>query len=38
MHSIFIQRGELDELGGVVLDPAFVDFPLPYQHKSEAKP
>jgi hypothetical protein len=38
MHSIYIQRGELGELGGVVLDPASVDFPLPYQHQSEAKP
>jgi hypothetical protein len=38
MHSISIQRGELGELGGVVLDPATVDFLLPYQHQSEAKP
>jgi hypothetical protein len=38
MHSICIQRGELGELGGVVLDPASVDFLLPYQHQSEAKP
>jgi hypothetical protein len=38
MHSISIQRGELGELGGVVLDPASVDFPLHYQHQSEAKP
>jgi hypothetical protein len=38
MHSISIQRGELGELGRVVLDPASVDFPLPYQHQSEAKP
>ena len=38
MHSISIQRGELGELGPVVLDPASVDFPLPYQHQSEAKP
>jgi hypothetical protein len=38
MHSISIQRGELGELGGVVLDPASVDFLLPYQHQSEAIP
>jgi hypothetical protein len=38
MHSICIQRGELGELGGVVLDPASIDFLLPYQHQSEAKP
>jgi hypothetical protein len=38
MHSISIQRGELGELGPVVLDPASVDFLLPYQHQSEAKP
>jgi hypothetical protein len=38
MHSISIQRGELGELGRVVLDPASVDFTLPYQHQSEAKP
>jgi hypothetical protein len=38
MHSISIQRGELGELGGVVLDPASVDFPFPYQHQSKAKP
>jgi hypothetical protein len=38
MHSISIQRGELGELGRVVLDPASVVFPLPYQHQSEAKP
>jgi hypothetical protein len=38
MHSISIQRGELAELSGVVLDPASVDFPLPYQHQSKAKP
>jgi hypothetical protein len=34
MHSISIQRGELGELGPVVLDPASVDFLLPYQHQS----
>jgi hypothetical protein len=38
MHSISIQRGELGELGPVVLDPTSVDFLLPYQHQSEAKP
>jgi hypothetical protein len=38
MHSIPIQRVELGELDGVMLDPASVDFPLPYQHQSEAKP
>jgi hypothetical protein len=38
MHSISLQRGALGELGGVVLDPASVDFPLSYQHQSEAKP
>jgi hypothetical protein len=38
MHSISIQRGELGELGPVVLDPASGDFLLPYQHQSEAKP
>jgi hypothetical protein len=38
MHSISIQMGELGELGSVVLDPASVDFLLPYQHQSEAKP
>jgi hypothetical protein len=38
MHSISIQRGELGELGPVVLDPVSVDFLLPYQHQSEAKP
>jgi hypothetical protein len=38
MHSISIQRGELGKLVGVVLDPASVDFLLPYQHQSEAKP
>jgi hypothetical protein len=38
MHSISIQRGELGELSGVVLDPASVNFLLPYQHQSEAKP
>jgi hypothetical protein len=32
MHSISIQRGELGELGRVVLDKASVDFPLPYKH------
>jgi hypothetical protein len=38
MLSISIQRGELGELGPVVLDSASVDFLLPYQHQSEAKP